>query len=76
MTDLLLRRLAELPTASPDASRRDRIRGRCHAALVRRRARPVREGRGARVWTSIVAGLGGIYVTALLRHALTDYGLM
>lgn len=77
MNDPLLRRLADLPNASLDASRRDRIRDRCHAALVRSRPRPVRTSdRQSRVWTSIVAGLGGVYITALVRHALSVYGLM
>jgi hypothetical protein len=77
MTDPLLRRLADLPTASLEASRRDRIRDRCHAALARRRPRPARaEGRQSRVWTSIVAGFGGVYITALLRHALAVYGFV
>jgi hypothetical protein len=77
MTDPLLRLLDDLPAAKLDSSRAERIREQCRAALVRHRPRPVGpRASGAGVWTSIVAGLGGVYVTALVRHALAVYGLL
>ena len=74
MTDPLLRLLHNLPQATLDPSRADRIRARCHAALT---ARPHRDswGDAADLWTSVAAGFGGIYLSAVLRQVLAAYGL-
>jgi hypothetical protein len=74
MTDPLLRLLHNLPQATLDPSRAERIRARCHTALT---ARPHRDGSGdaADLWTPMAAGFGGIYLTAVLRQVLAAYGL-
>jgi hypothetical protein len=74
MTDPLLRLLHNLPQATLDPSRADRIRARCHAALT---ARPQRDriwANAADLWAPMAAGFGGIYLTAILRQALVAYG--
>jgi hypothetical protein len=73
MTDPLLRLLRDLPQVGVDPSRADRIRTRCHAAL----SAPHRNrwSEAAHLWTPVAAGLGGIYLVALLRQALRAYGL-
>jgi hypothetical protein len=73
MSDPLLRLLHNLPQATLDSSRADRIRARCHAALT---ARPPRDSwrHAADLWTPVAAGFGGIYLAAVLRQALTAYG--
>jgi hypothetical protein len=76
MTDPLLELLDGLPSATLDASRADRIRARCHAALVRRRRRLPTPPRLARNWPPIVVGVGGLYLTAVLQQVLAFYGLM
>jgi hypothetical protein len=74
MSDPLLRLLHNLPEATLDPSRADRIRARCHAALT---ARSHRDSWAdvADIWTPVAAGFGGIYLTAVLRQALAAYGL-
>jgi hypothetical protein len=74
MTDPLLQLLDRLPSARLDPSRGDRIRARCHAALVLGRRRAEREGGGR--WPPIVMGLGGLYVGAVLQQVLALYGLV
>lgn len=73
MTDPLLRLLHDLPPATLDPSRADRIRRRCHATL----GTPNRNrwSGTAPLWTSVAAGVGSIYLVAVLRQALTAYGL-
>ena len=76
MTDPLLQLLDGLPTARLDPSRRDRIRARCHAALVRERRRATSPVRTGRRWPSLVAGLGVLYLGEVLHQAFAIYGVM
>jgi len=76
MTDPLLRLLDGLPSASLDPSRADRIRARCHAALVHERRRVNAPARSARRWPPIVIGLGGLYLSAVVLQVLALYGLV
>lgn len=76
MTEPLLRLLDNLPPATLDASRADRVRTRCHDVLARRRLRRVSgPARHARFWTPIVACFCGVYLTEVLHQALAIYGL-
>ena len=74
--------LAGMPDFEPDRQCRERIRGRCHAALLARRMEsettPVR--RTARSWrlvleTAVVATACAGYLTEVARRALDLYGL-
>ena len=87
MTDPLLQLLDGLPSARLDPSRGDRIRARCHAALVLGRRSAEREGgrerrratspvRTGRRWPSLVAGLGVLYLGEVLHQAFAIYGVM
>ena len=76
MTDPLLTLLENLPPGRPDPSRADRIRVRCHAALVRERRRMPRQVPTVRRWPPIAVALGGLYLTEVVRQALAVYGLM
>ena len=75
MTDPLLRLLHNLPQATLDPSRADRIRARCHAALAQQPHRDRIRGDVVDLWAPLAAGFGGIYLTAVLRQALVAYGL-
>ena len=75
MTDPLLRHLHDLPPARLDPSRADRIRARCHAALAHRPRHDSTWADAADIWAPVAAGVGGIYLTAVLRQALLAYGL-
>jgi hypothetical protein len=78
MSDSLIRRLGGLPAAEPDSRRTEHIRARCHARLARQKRRslvenmPTRE-RMAPVWQSLVAVLGFVYLTEVIRFALAVY---
>jgi hypothetical protein len=87
MTDALLRLLHGLPQATLDPSEANRIRARCHAALAPlgrrsagreggRRRRGSAPMRPARIWTSLVVGTGGLYITAVFHEVLAVYGLL
>jgi hypothetical protein len=76
MTDPLLQLLDGLPSAQIDPSRGDRIRARCHAALVRERRRVTANAQTVRRWPSIVMGLGGLYLSAVLHQVLALYGIV
>jgi len=76
MTDPLLQLLDGLPSARLDPSRGDRIRARCHAALVLERRRVSAKARTVRRWPPIVVGLGGLYLGAVLQQVLALYGLV
>jgi hypothetical protein len=76
MIDTLLQLLDGLPSARLDPSRGDRIRARCHAVLVRERRRVTANAQTARRWPSIVMGLGGLYLSAVLHQVLALYGLV
>lgn len=75
MTDPLLRLLRNLPQATLDPSRADRIRARCHEALTHRPRQDSIWAHAADFWAPVAAGVGGIYLTAVLRQALAAYGL-
>jgi len=87
MTDPLLELLDGLPSARLDPSRSDRIRARCHAALVlgrrsaereggRERRRVIAPARTVGRWPPVVMGLGGLYLGAVLQQVLALYGLV
>jgi hypothetical protein len=73
MTDPLLQLLDGLPSARLNPSRHDRIRARCHAALVRERRRETRPVRTGQRWPSIVAGLGVLYLGEVLHQVIAFY---
>jgi hypothetical protein len=81
MADPLIRRLAELPVAVPDPVRAERLRHRCRATLTQsaRRATSVPLTAPRRViamlWPPVVAGLGVVYLAAVILVALAVYGV-
>lgn len=92
MNDPLLRGLERLPRAEPDATRAERVRVRCHAALARQHP-PSRAGAryGAaggsvrhpkppsitpRLWEPALAGFCLVYLTQVIRQALHLYGIL
>jgi hypothetical protein len=78
--DPLSVRLARLPVVTPDEIHRAGVRARCHAVLERRRRREaatdatVRSGWRAEL--TAAAAVVAIYVLAVLRDALSAYGLI
>lgn len=76
MTDPLLDLLERLPAGWLDASRADRIRTRCHAALVHERRRISSPPPSIRRWPLIAVGLGGVYLTELAHQVLSMYGIV
>jgi hypothetical protein len=76
MTDQWSQLLADLPGAKPDDARADRIRSRCHAVLARRRRPRLGALARRRVWEPVVAGLGGVYLAAIIVFALGLYGVL
>jgi hypothetical protein len=70
MTESLSELFADLSQAAPDDARSDRRRSRCHAVLARHRFRHVERRAVRRLWEPLVAGLGGLYVVAVIREAL------
>jgi hypothetical protein len=76
MTDPLLELLERLPAGRLDASRADRIRTRCHAALTHERRRTIGPPPTVRRWPLVVVGLGGLYLTEVARTVLSVYGLV
>lgn len=77
MTDPLLRILADLPDAEPDAVRADRLRARCHATLARRVPRTSTPPASLpRFPVRVVAGLGGLYFSEVIHQALRLYGIL
>jgi hypothetical protein len=76
MTDPLLQMLDDLHAARIDPSRGQRIRARCHAALLRERRRVPRPARQGRRWPPVIAGLGGLYLTEVVHQVLAIYGVL
>ncbi|HKH72507.1 MAG TPA: hypothetical protein VKA59_14200 [Vicinamibacterales bacterium] len=76
MTDPLLQLLDRLPSGRLDPSSGDRIRARCHAALVVERRRVIDPARTVGRWPRIVMGLGGLYLGAVLQEVLALYGIV
>lgn len=77
MSDSLIRMLGELPAAEPDITRAEHIRRRCHARLARHTRRslavsrtPPTAERMAPVWQTVIAVLGFVYLTEVIRFAL------
>jgi hypothetical protein len=82
MSERLIRLLAELPPAEPDAAGAERIRMRCRAQLARQARRtsashraPTRHDRTVQVWRPLIAVLGIAYLTEVIIQALRVYGL-
>jgi hypothetical protein len=82
MSDPLIRMLGELPAAEPDITRAEHIRTRCHARLARHKRRslivsstPPMAERTVPVWQSVIAVLGFVDLTEVIRFALAVYGL-
>jgi hypothetical protein len=75
--DPLLRQLARLPVATPDAARSERVLARCAAEFTRRRASPEHIGSpaGARpmVGLTLVGGLSVVYLSVVIGNALRLY---
>lgn len=78
MSDQLIRALAELPSANPDATRAERTRARCRARLARQSQRTSAPSaprrRIARAWQPAIAILGVVYLTTGVVQALEFYG--
>ena len=81
MPEPLIRLLAELPPAEPDAARAERTRPRCRARFQRRARRaarrpwPARAAGRAQLWQPLIAVLGVVYLTEALVQAIRFYGL-
>ncbi len=81
MADPLIRRLAELPIAVPDPARAERLRHRCRATLMQSARRapsvPLTAPRRliAMLWPPVVAGLGVVYLAAVILVAVALYGV-
>ncbi len=71
MSDPLISRLAELPTAQPDRERAQRIRMRCRARLVRRTRPSTPRVNISRVWWPALTVLGVVYVIAAIVQAFS-----
>jgi len=77
--DLVLRALARMTPAVPDAIHSASVRGRCHAALARQRRRnasrvQARVARGRTVELAVVGGTALLYVSLVVRQALEAHG--
>jgi hypothetical protein len=69
--DELLRELRRLSVATPDAARAERVRARCHAAMLERREQTERRRRGQRMAVralepAVVGSLSAGYLLAIL----------
>jgi hypothetical protein len=74
MSEPLIRLLAELPSAEPDAARSERTRVRCQARLARRAPRPSFSGmKPAQIWQPLIALLGVAYLTEVIGQVLRFY---
>jgi len=78
--DPVVHALGRLPSATPDASRAERVRLRCRAVLARRRAAaadPDPAGFARRVLEPAIAcGLGVLYLAVVIHDALRWRGLL
>ena len=78
--ETVLRILSRLPMATPDASRSERVRARCHTAFARRQRRAMRAGNRARpAPRALELALGGFcicYVSAVILEALWARGIL
>jgi hypothetical protein len=75
--DPILRQLARLPVATPDAARSERVRARCAAALTRRQAAPPRtapvDGLRPLLGLTLVGGVCVVYLSVVIGDALRLY---
>jgi hypothetical protein len=75
--DPVLLRLAQLPAATPDAARSERIRARCAAEFTRRHAGPERIAAAGGVrpllGLTVVGGLCVVYLSVVIGNALRLY---
>jgi hypothetical protein len=79
--ETVLRILARLPMATPDASRSERVRARCHTVLTRRQRRAMRAGNRARpapraLELALVGGFCVCYLSAVILEALWLRGIL
>jgi hypothetical protein len=79
--ETVLRILSRLPMATPDASRSERVRARCHTVLARRQRRAMGAGNRARLVPralelAIVGGFCVCYVSAVILEALWARGIL
>ncbi len=79
--ETVLRILSRLPMATPDASRSERVRARCHTVLARRQRRAMRAGNRARLRPralelALVGGFCVCYVSAVILEALWARGIL
>jgi hypothetical protein len=72
--DPILRQLARLPVATPEADRSERVRARCAAGLARRHTAPNRIAAGGRgrplLELALVGGLCVFYLSVVIGDAL------
>jgi hypothetical protein len=66
--------LDRLRVLDVDRGQADRIRERCHRALVRPAPGRAAMVRSRLVESAFVAGISGVYLAEVLRRALTLYG--
>jgi hypothetical protein len=78
MNDPLIRAIANLPLAAPDANRSAQVRARCHARLGRMglRRSPGRAQAKRPLWAPAFVVLGVLYVGQSLYLALRLAGVM
>jgi hypothetical protein len=81
MSEPLIRLLAELPVAQPDAARAERIRMRCRTQVARQAPRASAKraltprGSTAQVWAPLIAVLGLAYLIEVIVQALSVYSV-
>lgn len=81
MSEPLMQRLSELPTAEPDPRRAEQIKRRCHAQLSRQARRASATptvtslSRIAQTWPPLLALLGVAYLTVAIAFALGVHNL-
>ena len=72
MSEPLMHRLAELPTAEPDSRRAERTRRRCRALLARQApVLPASHAETPFVWQPLVALLGVVYLIVAIAQGLS-----
>ena len=79
--ETVLHILSRLPIATPDASRSERLRARCHTVLARRQRKAMRAGNRVRqasraLELALVGGFCVCYVSAVILEALWARGIL
>jgi hypothetical protein len=76
-SDPILRQLARLLVAAPDAPRSERVRARCGAVLARSHASPARitpvDGVRSLIGLTLVGGVCVVYLSVVIGDALRLY---